>query len=278
MIFGNLEYGSPIAPTVALNDPKKFKNMKNTFLIFSICLMANSLFAQDTLSNELRTKFFNAFVSNNMNLWTEGTAELKKSYEQSKSTAILYELAKAEFGSVNSAMGNKMQEKAEEHLAKAKEYTLQVLKADEKMANAHALLSGIYGMEIGFSPMKGMTLGSKSNKAIKTAFKLDPNNAFAFYQQASSYLHTPAMFGGSIKKAISYYQKSVDAFENSGQDLKENWLYLSAMTWLGIAYQKNEQYAAAKKVFEKALAYEPYHGWVKYKLLPSVEKSLAKKN
>ena len=133
-----------------------------------------------------------------------------------------------------------------------------------------ALLSSIYGWEMGYSPWKGMFLGGKSSSNIEKATKVDGSSAIVWQIFGNSKLFTPRAFGGSISEAVEAYEKSVKLYEANPALTKSNWRYLDALAWLGQAYEQNNQLDEARKTYEKALEVEPGFGWVKYKLLPEI--------
>ena len=126
-------------------------------------------------------------------------------------------------------------------------------------------------IQMGFSPMKGMTLGSQSGIHIGKAISLDSLNAAAWKQHASSKYFTPKMFGGDIQEAIKSYEFTISLFEKSNQT--KDWMYLDALAWLGVAYEKTGQKEKAKTIYEKALEIEPGFTWIKNRLLPTLLKS-----
>lgn len=132
-------------------------------------------------------------------------------------------------------------------------------------------MSGILGFKIAFAPMKGMWLGPRSNSHLSKAMKNDKTNAQAWKQKGNSLLHTPAAFGGDVKKSIKHYVRAIELYESQG-DLTNNWEYIDALAWLGQAYHKDGQLEKAKSTYSKALEQEPNAGWVKYVLLPKAEK------
>jgi len=246
--------------------------MKKSLFLLLIVLCMNHLNAQNQLSLELQQIFYKAYTTNNISLWEIGIQQLQQSYQQSKEPSLLLAIARAESGLVGTCMGNKDSDQAEKVADMAEAHLLEVLESIEDNADANALYGGILGMQISFSPMKGMWLGPKSSKYILKALKLEADNPIAWHQQASSYLHTPAMFGGDVAKAVENFKQAVASYEKSGESLDYNWEYLNTLTWLGIAYMKNNSVDEGIASFKKCLEIAPDFGWVKHQLLPSAEK------
>ncbi len=245
--------------------------MKNSLLSFIFLAFASTVFSQMALAPEIQEAFYQANVQNNPELWESNIKTLEAEYQSSQNLDLLYEITNAYYGLAGTYIGKDDSEKAEAAINNTLDYIAILVKEKKDSPEVHALQAGIYGMQMSFSPMSGMTLGPKATKHLNKSLKLDDSNPKGNYQMGGSYFYTPAMFGGSTKKAIEYYKKSVEAFEAKGE-LTNNWEYLTAITWLGLAYKKYEDLENAKVTFEKALRVEPQHNWVKYHLLPAVSK------
>ncbi len=72
--------------------------------------------------------------------------------------------------------------------------TLEQLTSAQPEAESLALLSSVYGMQIGNNPLKGALYGPKSNKAIQQATKLDPANPRVALDQSHLSLQYPSCF------------------------------------------------------------------------------------
>ena len=147
------------------------------------------------------------------------------------------------------------------------------IERDETSAEAHALLSSVYGQIIGVRPLMGAVLGLKSNSAINRAKKLDPDNPRVVLIEAISKLNTPKMWGGSPDKAMEGFERAALLFaqEEVADPLLPSWGHNETYAWTGIAYMEQSQLQKAREAFEKALEVDPDFGWVRYALLPSLE-------
>lgn len=144
------------------------------------------------------------------------------------------------------------------------------LKAQPDHAEAHALLAGIYGIQIGMSPMKGMTLGSKSSRHLERALELAPDNAFVNYLKGSNLYYTPSTWGGDVAESVVRLELAKSNYESC--DPNHSWEYLATLALLGQAYHHQEQTDRAAATYRLALQTEPNFGWVKYELLPKVQR------
>lgn len=241
-----------------------------TLATLSLCFTFG--YAQGDIDHcELVEKQSRCFYLNSETLWLSLINELEQSPRLEGDRELQYALVECYYGLAGVYMSTYDGDKGVPLLEKAVKANSKLIKQDSKNANYHAMQSALYGMQIGFSPMKGMFLGSKSDRHVEKAIELDPNNGFAWSQGASGYYHTPSMFGGDIKEAVRHYQKAVELLGSEGE-LESNWLWLEAMTWLGQAYQKNGQVTEAKQTYERALEVFPGFAWIQKALLPSLDK------
>ena len=83
------------------------------------------------------------------------------------------------------------------------------------------------------------------------------------------------MFGGSKEKGLQGFQRAAELFaqEDPVNPIHPVWGHSRTYAWLGIAYQDRGELELARAAFEKALEINPGFGWVKYVLLPELEKA-----
>ena len=138
---------------------------------------------------------------------------------------------------------------------------------------SHALRSGLLGMMIGSSPIKGMTLGPKSGAQMERAIELAPGNPRVWMLRGIGAIHTPSMFGGGLDKSEEYLKKSIDLFVNDKpQSPAPGWGLAEAHAWLGQVYKKQGKLELARAEYQKALALEPNDMWTRTTLLPALDK------
>ena len=162
-----------------------------------------------------------------------------------------------------------------EHLNAAVEHLKKATEIDPQAAEAYALLSSVYGWQIGLSPMKTMILGPRVGQASRKAQQLAPDNPRVVLSAAISDFNTPEMFGGSKEKGLQGLQRAAELFAQEGptDPIQPVWGHREAYAWLGIAYQGRGELESARAAFEKALEIDPDFGWVKDWLLPELEKT-----
>ena len=174
-------------------------------------------------------------------------------------------------GLLSSTMRDKDEDLFDDYYDDAVDNLELIIDKDKKWAEPKAMLSAIYGLKMGYSPMQGMFLGSKSGSLIDKAKDLAPQSAMVWKVYANSKFFTPEMWGGDLKEAIEAYEKCMQLYESKPELLKYNWMYLDALAFMGQAYLKNGDTGKAIAAYEKALKYEPEFGWVKYALLPEAK-------
>lgn len=155
----------------------------------------------------------------------------------------------------------------------AEERLKTAVKLDARFAEGYALLSGIYGLKINFSPMSGILLGPRSGGAIDRAEQLEPDNPRVLLSRGIGKFNTPAMFGGSVKDAEAYLRRAIDRFavESPAKPFPA-WGRFDAHAWLGQVLAKRGDRAAARAEYERALEVAPKSGWVQFVLMPALDK------
>lgn len=247
------------------------KSFAKTLIFLFICSLSFT-YAQGQASDLIKVEqqFFTAYTKNSRPAWKIATQQLA----QNPSEMAQLVLAKGYYGAAGTAMGNRDEDLAEEMLDKAEEVAQSILAKNKKSPEINALMSVIYGMRIGLSPMKGMFLGSKSSSAAAKGIKLAPENAFTNYVKGSYLYYTPSMFGGDVKKSITFLEKSKGIYEQAAN--QQTWEYINLLTLLGQAYHDQEEFSKAKTVYETALKVAPDFNYIKTILLPRTEKSIKK--
>lgn len=165
------------------------------------------------------------------------------------------------------------EEERQKLLAEARELLEAAVEADPDNAEALALLGGVLGESIGDSMIRGMTLGPKSGAALNKAARLDPENPRVALQRGVSYFHTPSMFGGGVEKAIGELQRARELFDRRAPAPPwPSWGRIDAYAWLGQALAREGREDEARAVYREALEIEPDAGWIRFALLPALDR------
>ena len=193
-----LQYHSSIDLAIAVSGGlpwsqfTKPQHMKNLWLILTGLLLAATTTAQNSNSRPLQEQVYQAYIANNVDLWEKAILSHIEQHGAKPTGEDLLQLAKLEYGVVGVCMGNENEKKAKEHLVNAERYLKSYLKQNKNSAEAHAVMSGVLGFRIAFSPMSGMWLGPRSNSHLKKAMNANRDCAQAWRQKAGSLFHTPA--------------------------------------------------------------------------------------
>lgn len=130
-------------------------------------------------------------------------------------------------------------------------------------AEAHILLSSMYGNKIAVKPILGMTLGMKSASHAAKAVKLDPKNPRVAFLSGTNAYYTPKMFGGGKEKALRYLNEAAGYFSvyHSASDLAPDWGLVDTYVYLGLVNLELQNYSEAEKNLNLCLELAPNHGW-----------------
>lgn len=153
-------------------------------------------------------------------------------------------------------------------LADAEEQLGQAVKLDASFAEAHGLLSSVYGAQIAKNPDLGMTLGMAAGESLGRAMSLDANSPRLVMLQALNLLHTPAEYGGDPKQAEALFHRALQMFdkEPAGKPWP-TWGRFDTHVWLGQALAGRGDTEGARAEYKAALAIAPDSARVKSALL-----------
>jgi tetratricopeptide (TPR) repeat protein len=189
-----------------------------------------------------------------------------------KDPALLYFRAFAHYAEASVARGHRDQEQTEAHMT-ASLKLLNEIEDEAWKAEALALKGYLCNQIIGVKGMATAVYWSpKSMNALSKAKALAPNNPRVLFFNGVSLVTTPEMFGGDLATGVDLLAKSVAEYDREATQAKAHWGKAEALAWLGIGRQKQGDIDGAKKAWEQALAVEPQYGWVKYVLLPGLNK------
>lgn len=168
--------------------------------------------------------------------------------------------------------------RGEVYIQEAEKQLKELVKAEPGNAEAHALLSTVYGQEIGTSVWEGMVLGPKSSASIDTALKLAKDDPRVALQAGVGAMFTPKMFGGGTEKAEKELRRAEALFSKEPTNTAwPNWGRLDVLAWMGQLLASKGDREGARAYYNRALALEPDYGWVRYVLLPALDNPTKKK-
>ena len=172
-----------------------------------------------------------------------------------------FEKVVAMYGLLNNTMATKDEETFDDNVDQTVDLLKAIIEENPEHAEAHAVLSSVYGLVMAYSPMKGMMYGMKSSSLMSEAMRLAPESPLVQKLFGGSKLYTPEMFGGDAKKAVEAFEKSISLFEAG--ETTENWLYMDTHMGLAMAYNKVKEREKAAAILEKAIDMEPQYYWAK---------------
>jgi tetratricopeptide (TPR) repeat protein len=143
-------------------------------------------------------------------------------------------------------------------------------------SDARAVLAGLYMMNLAENPMDAMSTIPIIFELLEKAEKMDSENPRPFIIKGILLLNMPPIAGGSVEQSLTCFTKAISLFEADKKEKPINWGYAESHAWLGQAYQRLNNIEKAKETYEKILKIEPEYAWVKYSLLPGLQKEIKK--
>ena len=148
----------------------------------------------------------------------------------------------------------------------------ELLKANPKSGEAHALLASVLGLLIRAGGNK-MALGPEAQDMREASLKLDPNNPRVVVQAAIALFRTPAEYGGGADKAEAGLRQALALFEREPAGRPwPNWGRFDAHAWLGQVLAARGDKAGARAEYDLALGVWPQSGRVKHVLIPALSR------
>ena len=221
-----------------------------------------------TTGQDYQLSIYTAYLQKNMNVWKEVMDEMEVNYKTESNPTLLYDLVEAEYGYVAFCISLKKRKEARVVLKKAEEHINLLLEDGLENAKIFSLLGALYGFRVYLEPLKALKYRGRSKKANQTAIRLGPDEPQAWMEKANNEYYSPAIFGGSKRRAVPLYENAVKLYELSPERIHQNWLYLNCLTGLGMAYENTGQFRNAKEVYKKLLKLEPSFSWVRDDLYP----------
>ncbi|HEY0528368.1 MAG TPA: tetratricopeptide repeat protein, partial [Gemmatimonadaceae bacterium] len=86
-------------------------------------------------------------------------------------------------------------------------------------------------------------------------------------------IYTPEQYGGGLTNAESQLNRAISLFAADNPVAPSpSWGRAEAYVWLGQVLQKQNRKTEARAAYQQALALQKDYPWVKYSLLPSLDK------
>lgn len=199
--------------------------------------------------------------------------------EGSNDPVLLYYLTFADYKLLEMSLRQEGKEAFKLYYENAAARAEKLAENKEWSSEARVLQSAIYMMKIASSPMTAVALSPKINGLLDEAEKSDPENPRTYIIRGTMEFNTPAMFGGSKSAAAENFRKAVKIFDRQDTtvNVRPSWGYAESLAWLGRSLEDEGNYEAAQFNYRKALSIDPDYAWVKYVLMPGLEKKMAGK-
>ncbi len=225
-------------------------------LIVSISLtVISTLISATTMSQPVNDLMYQAYITQKKELWKKSVELATVEFKLKPTDAHAHvSLGVAHYGLLLSTMSTEDKDLFDEYVSATKDRLKEIIELPSTAAEGKGLLSAVLGLQMAYSPMKGMLLGGKSSNLAAEAKELAPTSPLAWRFYGINKFYTPSTFGGDIKEAIVALEKSIALFEST--TISNNWLYLDTLALLGQAYTKAGEKAKAIATFEKAIAAE----------------------
>ena len=252
-------------------------------IILSFVLL-NSVFSQTTAKTDSLLLRAKKVLNESIEAWDDGAilnsrAHLERLLKMDSTSFLCrYYIAYADFRLVSFYHSHSNNDKIEKAIEDAIKQLDKVIELNPDFADAYALLSNMYGEKIAVSPIKSIYYGPKAGSARGKALDIEPDNPRAYLLDGTGKYFTPKLFGGGAENAQASLLKAVECFKSYKPKsvLYPDWGEREAYAWLGIIAKDMGDIDQAKTYFNQALEIDPDYGWVKYHLLPDLEKAMVK--
>ena len=243
------------------------------FIIAVICSFVTTVSANESSYKE---NFYKLFISGNVSKWDNLITQFEFDNTK-KDESAKFELLEYYYGYIGHLIDIKNEDRAEEYLKKAVPLAEELVNKYPNNALLRGYNANIIGFQIAVSPLRAATLARGMMKDAKLSITLAPNDAIVNILSGNIFLYMPDFIGGDTKKSLLQYKKALAEFEADEKLRENNWMYLQLMVTIGIVYEKLENYAEAKNMYEKALKIYPNYPHVRDKKYPNILKKIEKK-
>lgn len=195
--------------------------------------------------------------------------------EENSTYLLFYYVALTDYRLVTYNMSIDDKEEAQRYNEEASKYLERAMKMNPDFSESYALYATILGVEIGLNPMKGISLGPKVSEYLAKALEKGPNNPRVNFLRGTNALYTPPNFGGGVDKAIFFFKKSLECYENEQIKnlIQSSWGKEEVYNSLGIVYYKyKKDEEKAVESFKKALEVNPNFAYARKNLAAIEEK------
>ncbi len=230
-------------------------------LLFS-CMLSNFALTR----NDYKQNIYYAYIHSKMSFWEKQLILMEKDEQLKKDKDLQYDVLYYHYGYIGWALGVGNKRKAQHYLSIADSILSVYQKNNAVPTEIYALKSALVGFRIAISPITAPVNGIQSVNLLTKAMKAAPYNPLVWMENANSLNYRPSFLGGDKQAAVQAYEKTIQYFEKTPENLKNNWLYLNTHVTLGKTYTEINQKEKAQSTYKKILALEPDFKWAKDQL------------
>ncbi|HHQ13827.1 MAG TPA: hypothetical protein ENK16_02260 [Chromatiales bacterium] len=194
---------------------------------------------------------------------TDTLRSLVEELSSDKSEDTLYLLGYAHFRLAELTKDDSKSSKA--HLNACIDALQALVGLEPDNAEAYALLGNCYGRSAMHYMLRAAIRGMRSDKAMRRAHELDPDNPRVLLLKAIGLYFRPALFGGDKPRATEMFRQAAERFADWQRSPAggPNWGAAEAWAYLGYAQQQAGKTDQARLAYHKALQLRPDYAAVR---------------
>lgn len=243
--------------------------MKKNLAILLVLVSAVFCLAQDSPDIDKMITDGKAQIQNAVDTWDVAELISTRGYFErllglGKSAALIhYYIAYTDYRIVTYYFTSEDLEGSQKYIDDSISHLELAIELDDHFAEAHILLSTMYGNKIAVKPIMGMTLGMKTGSHANKAVKLSPNNPRVAFLSGSNAYYTPKIFGGSKERALKHFNEALTCFSEfkPASHIDPDWGLEDTHLYLGLVNKDLGNTAEALRHLNTCLELKPYHGW-----------------
>ncbi len=253
------------------------KSLKNYFkLILVVLLASQTLFAQskDGLLKNIKSLTYEGYFQFDKSYFIKAIGLCDRIIAVNPDDAeALYYSAYSAYRLVNIGMVKEEHSLIDTYLEKSIDDAKKLFGNEIFSSDAYVVAAASLMMKLAVDISDAPNLSMKIHGYLDNAEKSDQNNPRICLTRGTMFYNTPPQFGGGADKALKQFEMALKLFEsNESVNEKVSWGHAEAYAWKGLAHEKLNEIEKSKSAFDTALKIESNFGWVKYQLLPALEK------
>jgi len=222
-------------------------------LIFAFQIITNIHSYANENINSVDSILYKAYISQNKNIPINLIKKLSKEKSSFENTFLLLKVQYALL--YFNTYYNPDKELHNTYINEAKANADKLIENNQYLTEVYTIKASLYGIEIGFSPMKGVYLGSSIEACINKAAKCNQFYPFLWATKGRALVSKPSAFGGDINAGIEMYNRALTLYING--KTKWDWEFLDTNLQIALAYLNLNDKEKAKIYLCNILKIEP---------------------